>query len=126
MTSQPLPQNPSDDIPKDPPTVDTQDKPIGVTTARDAYNLVSDTVSGVNIRKSDNMFQLKVIMVCMLLGATIGGIVGALLSDADSRLVSALAGCLSLGFLGVVLGLFGSGIYLMIYRAVRHFKGKHD
>jgi len=26
----------------------------------------------------------------------------------------------------LVVGLFGSGIFLMIYRAVQHGKGKHD
>jgi hypothetical protein len=30
------------------------------------------------------------------------------------------------GFLGLIAGLLGSGVFLMIYRAVRHAKGKHD
>ncbi|QEG42750.1 hypothetical protein [Roseimaritima ulvae] len=96
------------------------------STGRDAYNIVSDTVVGMNVRKSDNLFQLKVILVCVLIGIPLGAIAGVLMSDADNRLVGALVGGLGLGFAGVVLGLFGSGIYLMIYRAVRHVKGKHD
>jgi hypothetical protein len=80
----------------------------------------------MNIRKSDNLFQLKVILACVLIGVPLGAVAGALLSDSNNRLVGALGGGLGLGFAGVVLGLFGSGIYLMIYRAVRHLKGKHD
>ena len=30
------------------------------------------------------------------------------------------------GFIGLLVGLFGSGIFLMIYRAVNHALGKHD
>jgi len=29
-------------------------------------------------------------------------------------------------FAGLVIGIFGSGIFLMIYRAARHISGKHD
>jgi hypothetical protein len=80
----------------------------------------------MNIRKSDNLFQLKVILVCVLIGVPLGAVAGALLSDSDNRLIGAVGGGLGLGLAGAVLGLFGSGIYLMIYRAVRHVKGKHD
>ena len=95
-------------------------------TLLDGYNIVSDTVTGVNFRKSDNMFQLKVITVCVLIGVPLGALAGALFSDSETRMIAARGGGLGMGFAGVVLGLFGSGIYLMVYRAVRHFKGKHD
>lgn len=92
----------------------------------ETYNVISDTLAGVNIRKSDNLFQLKVILVSGLLGVVAGSVAGALLTDTNQRVAGALGGGLALGFIGIILGLFGSGIYLMIYRAVRHLKGKHD
>jgi hypothetical protein len=30
------------------------------------------------------------------------------------------------GFTGLVVGFFASGIFLMIYRAVKHIRGQHD
>ena len=126
MTSQPSSSNPFADNPSVPPVDPAEGTPDKSATGREAYNIVSDTVVGMNIRKSDNLFQLKVILVCVLIGVPVGAIAGALLSDSNNRLVGALGGGLGLGFAGVVLGLFGSGIYLMIYRAVRHLKGKHD
>ena len=35
-------------------------------------------------------------------------------------------GALVGSFLGLVLGILTSGIFLMVYRAVRHIQGKHD
>jgi uncharacterized membrane protein YvbJ len=86
-------------------------------TAREAYNVAADLGYGVNFRKRDNILQAKIIGVSVLLGAGIG----ALLVSSE-RLMGALAGA----FVGMILGLFGSGIYLMIYRAARHIKGQHD
>jgi len=127
MTSQPPPSpNPFADTTSVSPVAPAEGTPNNSTTGREAYNIVSDTVVGMNIRKSDNLFQLKVILACVLIGVPLGAVAGALLSDSNNRLVGALGGGLGLGFAGVVLGLFGSGIYLMIYRAVRHLKGKHD
>lgn len=81
---------------------------------RQAYNVVTDTVVGPNVRLKDNLIQALVIFVCLVLGAVIGGIFfggeGALLG----------------GFAGLLIGLFGSGTFLMIYRGMRHAKGKHD
>lgn len=126
MTSQPSSPNPFADKPSVSPVDPAEGTPNNSGAAREAYNIVSDTVVGVNIRKSDNLFQFKVVLVCVLIGVPLGAIAGALLSDSNNRLIGALGGGLGLGFAGVVLGLFGSGIYLMIYRAVRHVKGKHD
>jgi len=126
MDSQPSSPDPLANDPYRPPADMGTGMPDGLATARDAYNIVSDTVVGVNVRKSDNLFQLKAILVCLLVGVLVGAVAGALLSDPDDRLVGALAAGLGLGFAGMVLGLFGSGIYLMVYRAVRHMKGKHD
>ena len=96
------------------------------STGRDAYNIVSDTFVGVNVRKSDNLFQLKVILVCVLILGPLGAIAGAVFSPPEERLIGAVGGGLGMAFAAMVLGLFGSGIYLMIYRAIRHVKGKHD
>ncbi len=126
MSSQPSPPNPFADDPSVPPVIVADCISDSPATGREAYNIVSDTVVGLNVRKSDNLFQLKVILVCVLLGVPFGGVAGAMLSDAGHRVVGAVAGGIAVGFAGVVLGLFGSGIYLMIYRTVRHMKGKHD
>ena len=126
MASQSSSPNPFADDPSV-SAADPKDEKSNIpATAREAYNIVSDTVVGVTVRKTDNLFQLKVILVCVLIGAALGATAGALWSDTDDRLVGALGGGLGLGFAGLILGLFGSGIYLMIYRAVRHMKGKHD
>jgi hypothetical protein len=123
MSSQPPSPNPFEDISRLDPTDRILNNGL---SGREAYNIVSDTVVGMNTRKSDNLFQLKVILVCLIVGVLLGAIAGAVLSDSGDRLVGGLAGGLVLGFLAVVLGLFGSGIYLMIYRSIRHLKGKHD
>lgn len=124
--SQPSPPNPFADDPIESPTTGTASQPIAVTPEREAYNIVSDMVVGMNVRRSDNLFQLKVVLICMLILAPIGAIAGGVLADADYRLPAVLFGGVGLGFVGVVLGAFGSGIYLMIYRAARHLKGQHD
>ncbi|TVS07975.1 MAG: hypothetical protein EA424_29160 [Planctomycetaceae bacterium] len=85
-------------------------------TGREAYNVISDTVTGVNVRVSDNVFQAIAILVCLALGAGIGA------AAFQERVPAALVG----GFIGLVVGLFGSGIWLMCYRAIRHLRGRHD
>jgi len=97
-------QKPSDDAPQE------------RMTNREAYNLVTDTVAGPNLRLSDNLFQGVAILVCLLLGAGIGFLV----------MTDGLTGALLGGFIGLLTGLFGSGIFLMVYRAVKHIRGKHE
>ena len=113
---------------KPPVTADagTGDPHPAATSGRDAYNIVSDTFVGVNVRKSDNLFQLKVILVCVLILGPLGAIAAAVFSPPEGRLIGSVGGGLGMACVAVVLGLFGSGIYLMIYRAIRHVKGKHD
>jgi len=77
---------------------------------------IADAVTGVNVRISDNVIQAMAILVCLVLGAAVGALAYR------QRLPAALAG----GFLGVIVGLFGSGIGLMIFRAIRHVRGRHD
>ena len=95
----------------------TRDEPPdGEMSGRQVYNVVSDTVGGVNVRLRDNVIQGLAIFVCAALGA----IVGALL--VKDRLGGAIGG----GVIGLVVGLIGSGAFLMVYRAVMHICGRHD
>lgn len=86
------------------------------TPGRDAYNIVTDTVVGPNIRKKDNLFQALAIVVCLLLGALTGYLIAK----------DAITGLIVGGFVGLLVGLFGSGIFLGIFRAIRHAQGRHD
>ena len=47
----------------------------GSLTGRQAYNVVSDTVTGANLRLKDNVIQALAIGVCLILGAGIGALV---------------------------------------------------
>lgn len=95
-------QQPTDDVSKE------------SLTGKQAYNLVTDTVAGPNLRLRDNLYQGLAILVGLFLGAGIG------------LLPYGLPGAMIGGFIGVVLGLFGSGIFLMIYRGIKHRRGEHD
>jgi uncharacterized membrane protein YeaQ/YmgE (transglycosylase-associated protein family) len=95
------------------PSPETHPHPL---TGRQAYNLMTDTAAGPNLRWRDNLFQAMVILMCLVIGAAVGPWMMA------DRLLGALVG----GFVGLLAGLFGSGIVLMIYRAIRHARGRHD
>jgi hypothetical protein len=85
-------------------------------TGRQVYNMVTDTVTGPNVRLKDNLYQGLAILVCLILGALIGWLAVA------EKPLGALIGAA----LGLVVGLFGSGVFLMVYRAIMHARGKHD
>lgn len=97
--------------------------PKEVSNERAAYNIISDTVVGLNVRKGDNAFQAKVTFGSVLLFASLG--IGLVLLKADWKLPW-YAGALIGSFIGLVLGILASGIFLMIYRTIRHLQGKHD
>ena len=81
-------------------------------SSKETYNVVSDTVVGVNVRAKDNLIQGSIILVTVIIGLVIGHMYG---------------GFLLLGGLGgLIVGFLGSGIFLMIYRAVKHASGDHD
>ena len=86
--------------------------------AREQYNIVSDTIVGVNVRWRDNLIQAGVILGCALVGAAIGW--GRLEDEA------AYSGALLGGLAGLVAGTVLSGAALMIFRFARHLRGKHD
>jgi hypothetical protein len=94
-----------------------------ISNERAAYNIVSDTVVGVNARKGDNAFQAKMTFGSVLLFASVG-VVLVLLSPTWN--LPWYAGALVGSFVGLVLGILVSGIILMIYRTMRHLQGKHD
>ena len=85
-------------------------------SARETYNVVTDLGAGANVRLRDNLFQLVAITVTAVLGVVIGMLV------VDEPVAGAITG----GFVGLVAGLFGSGVFLMIYRFIRHATGHHD
>jgi hypothetical protein len=97
------------------PTGEGRPEPEGLT-GRQAYNVVSDTVTGANVRLSDNLLQAAIIGVFLILGAGIGALM------VEVRIMGAMIG----GVVGLIVGLIGSGIFLMIYRAVMHMRGRHD
>lgn len=101
----------------------SEDSSPTTNPANAAYNVVSDTVTGVNVRWSDNRFQAIVVTISMLVLSFFGAVLAALNSQWN---LPWYGGALAGAFAGLVVGVFGSGIFLMVYRAVRHIKGKHD
>ena len=93
------------------------------TSGRDTYNIVADTVVGLNIRKSDNVFQAKFIGITVLVLAAIGAASAAWNPGWN---LPWWGGALAGAFAGLIIGVFASGIFLMIYRAVKHVKGYHE
>ena len=87
-------------------------------SGREQYNVIADTVIGPNLRVKDNVIQAVAIGVCLILGI----VVGAMIVRPNDRSMGIVFGALA----GLLVGLFGSGIFLMIYRGVRHMRGKHD
>jgi len=92
-------------------------------TSRQAYKLTTDTVAGPNLRWKDNVFQALAILVCIIIGAIGGAVFGRSFGPAAQGIIM---GALICGFGGLVFGFFGSGIFLMIFRGVKHARGKHD
>lgn len=95
----------------------------GVSAERQAYNLVTDTVTGVNARWSDNRFQLIVVTLAAAIGAVVMALLAMLNPDWS---LPWYGGALIGSFLGLVFGILASGVILMVYRTLRHLRGKHD
>ena len=116
-----MPENPFDP-PMDDKTA-TEHQPHSVSSGRAAYNVVTDTVTGVNIRWSDNKFQAVFVFVSTVLASLTGAIFAALNARWN---LPWYGGALIGSFTGLVVGIFASGVFLMFYRAARYIKGKHD
>ena len=97
------------------PEQDKAPKQEGMS-GKQMYNVVSDTVTGLNVRRRDNRIQGVIIAASIPVGSIIGLLVTRRPAD----------GVIFGGFFGLLAGLFGSGIFLMIYRAVKHIGGDHD
>jgi hypothetical protein len=94
-----------------------------LTSTQASYNVVTDTVTGVNVRWSDNRFQAIFVLISMVATSLLGALLAAINSQWNLPwYVGALIG----SFAGLVIGILASGIFLMFYRAARHLKGKHD
>lgn len=87
------------------------------------YNIVTDTVTGLNLRMSDNKFQAIVVVLSMVMASVLGAIAAALNVSWE---LPWYGGALIGSFAGLVFGTLGSGMFLMFYRGVRHMQGKHD
>lgn len=94
-----------------------------ISTERATYNIVSDTVTGVNFRKRDNLFQGLFILVAALLLAGVGAVLAWFNPRWD---LPWYGGALFGGFAGLVIGFFVSGLFLMVFRMVRHLQGRHQ
>lgn len=117
-------RNDNKDIPAPAQIVGAEDsQPQEISPGHAAYNIVSDTVTGVNVRGRDNLFQAAFIGVTMLLLAAVGAILAWLKSQWG---LPWFAGALIGAFAGLVIGFFASGFFLMIYRFVRHVQGRHQ
>ena len=96
---------------------------VNTSPERAAYNVVSDTVTGLNVRKNDNKFQAIFIGISVLIWAMIGTILAVWKTDWE---LPWFGGAMIGAFAGLVLGVFASGIFLMVYRAIMHMQGRHD
>ncbi|HEX8203721.1 MAG TPA: hypothetical protein VF590_24810 [Isosphaeraceae bacterium] len=95
-------------------------KPEQPMTDRQVYNVITDTVAGPNVRLRDNLYQGLVILICVLIGAPIG------YSRASGTDLGAGIGT-GLGIAGgMIVGVLTSGTFLMLYRGIRHVRGRHD
>lgn len=128
-----------------PPLIEQKESKAG-QTAKETYNIVSDTVAGINARKSDNLLQVKITIITIIIGAIIGVIFDGD-AEASEQLPSHLqhlvkepvlkvalgvvglenhTGLVAGAFAGLILGFLGSGFYLMVFRAVKHASGDHE
>lgn len=99
----------------------TPPKTIDPDSAR--FNVVTDTFVGPNLRWRDNVFQALFIFVSMIVLAIVGAVLAILYPRWE---LPWFGGAFFGAVAGLVLGTFASGFFLMIYRGMRHLKGKHD
>jgi hypothetical protein len=87
------------------------------------YNIVSDTLTGVNFRRKDNAFQAVFVFFTVVFTSIAGAVLAALNAGWN---LPWYGGALIGAFAGLVIGILASGIFLMVYRGIRHIVGKHD
>ena len=89
----------------------------------DDYRFVADVVTGVNFRLKDNVLQAIFVLAATVVGAFLGAILAALNPGWN---LPWFGGAMFGAFLGMIVGTFASGVFLMIYRALRQLRGEHD
>src|SRR5262245_57856229 len=87
-------------------------------TGQEQYNLVTDLVTGPNLRWRDNLIQGIIVLAFAVTGLWAGPV----LLHGDLLILGIVGGLV----LGLLSGALASGFALMIFRAVRHAQGKHD
>ena len=93
--------------------------------AKDVYHIISDTVTGINIRKTDNFIQLKIVTFIVFifeLGAFIWKYYHANFFGFEDNLGTSMISLI----LGLLAGGFISGTYIAFYRFIQHLKGNHN
>jgi hypothetical protein len=95
-------------------------------TSHHQRNIVTDTVIGPNVRKSDNLFQIYVILGFLAIFAPIGAYLASSSASPDSKSAAMAMGALAGGLAALIVGVISSGAILMVYRLVQHLRGKHD
>lgn len=105
------------------PSANRSASPSAENVHDDASRVLSDTVIGLNTRSSDNRLQAIWIAGSMLLSACGMGFAAWWRTDWE---LPWYGGALIGAFLGMVLGFFTSGIYLMVYRLVHHLRGSRS
>jgi MFS family permease len=93
------------------------------SVSHSAYNVVADTVIGLNARKSDNRFQAIFILVSVMISSVTGALAAFL---NDEWRVSWIGGAVIGAVAGLVIGLILSGALIMVFRAARHIQGQHQ
>ena len=90
-------------------------------SANEGSSVFADTVTGVNLRWKDNLFQAVFVGISVLVCGLLGVVLAAL--KPAWGLPWGAGGFLG-AFAGLVLGIFISGFFLMIYRARHHLNRK--
>lgn len=98
-------------------------EPQSGQSANEGSSVFADTVTGVNLRWKDNLFQGVFVGISVLVCSVLGMVLAAwnpgwMLDRGAGGFVGALA--------GLMLGIFTSGFFLMIYRARQHLNRKRD
>ncbi|MSU78692.1 MAG: hypothetical protein EXS16_11435 [Gemmataceae bacterium] len=90
-------------------------------SGKEAYNAVTDTVTGVNVRLSDNLLQAGGALLGLIGGVGIGALVARQFAF-EYLYYSCAIGAV----VGLITGVFVVGLFLMIFRAIKHARGKHE